>query len=245
MSNSGGGIIGGVIGGVIGWFVGGPTGAYLGAAIGFGLTSGVADIGSVSNTESGAGSPDLAEFSINTCEEGLPIPDVLGTTKITGNIIWHCCERAEAIVEQREVGTGGGGGKGGGGEGGGTAVESVTVGYKYYMTWAVAVCLGPVDTLHAIYKNDDIAYEGPYERADAEGQSAAWLAFNDFGTFTFYYGTDDQDAEPHLVQHVGADLNPPMRGLCYCFVHDCYVGTAPRVPTLSFVVQKCPEITMS
>ena len=67
---------------------------------------------------------------IQTSTQGVCIPVILGTQRITGNLIWAGDFQAQAVSS-------GGGGKGGGGKGG---VSS----YEYYSSYQMGICEGPI-----------------------------------------------------------------------------------------------------
>ena len=145
-------------GAAVGGQFGGWYGAAIGAVVGFvagGLLaeSYAAELG------------DASEFSsdsskVTTADEGTPIPDVLGTVKLSGNIIWVGEERREAVES--------GGSKKGGGKGGGKGGENIS-GYEYYRSWAVALCEGPIDRVFTIYKGDECVWHGVQERPESGG----------------------------------------------------------------------------
>ena len=216
-------LIGGVIGAVIGFWIGGPVGAAYGAAIGFGM--GMAYDAMQADMPS-PGAPALQGLQIMTNEVGRPISEVLGTTKCSGNLLWYGLERSVAQYQET-------GGKGGGG-------DSQITGYKYYMSWAVGLCLGPVDTLYAVYRNDDIVYEGTLDCPVSGGEETITLSEN-MGSATFYFGTTDQVANATMGAALDdSTLNPPNRGLCWVYFDDCYIGDYNRCPTMKFVLKKLP-----
>lgn len=231
--------IGGLVGGVIGFFTGGPVGAFYGASIGFGI--GMA-IDSIMPDIPSIGIPD-PEIQIMNGEIGSPIADLCGTAKKTGHLLCFGKERNEKIEA--------------GGSSGGCFTPSVdpqVVGYKYYMSWAVGICVGPVDTICAIYKNntelvwpsedaDDGTWEG-LERPVSGGQET--IVLDGIGSCTFYFGTDDQVANTSVGEIISDDtLNTPYRNLCWCFFDDCYIGDYNRTPTYSFVIKKIPQNAFS
>jgi len=80
------------------------------------------------------------------------IPDVLGTVKSTGNIFYYF---GDNNVEQTETVEGG---KGGADD------ASFVTGYRYYLSWLVGICLGPVDTLYSVYAGDTLVWSGAQDR---------------------------------------------------------------------------------
>ena len=224
-----GGLIGAVVGGVIGYIIGGPYGALYGISLGFSLGMYVdpitPDIPSV-------GGPDQG-VQVMSSEIGTPIADLAGTAKIAGHLLCYGGERADPVY-----------GEAGGGKGGGGGSDPQITGYKYYMSWAVGILAGEADTLYAIYKNDDVVWEGELDCPASGGEET--IVLTEMGSATFYFGTDDHA----LNAKVGAliddpALNIPYRNLCWCFFDDCFIGNYNRAPTMKFVVSKIPEYSFS
>ena len=220
-----GSIIGGVLGAIIGWIAGGPYGAAVGFVVGFGLGMAVdpmqADV-------SQAGVP-IQQLQMPDNTIGAVIPDVLGTAKIAGMFL--CYGQESAIAQTQESG-----GKGGGG-------SSQITGYKYYMSWAQAICMGPVDELFTILKNnDEVLWSGELARPPGGGPET--ISVPEYGTIRFYFGTETQAADPTVAAIIGdATLNSPLRGLCYAVMVNYYIGEYNRCPSIKFVLKKTPAIS--
>ena len=222
-----GSIIGATVGAVIGFFIGGPIGAVYGAGVGFSIGMMVDPI--VPDI-SAVGTPDQQGLQIMTSEIGTPIFDVLGTVKCTGNLLWYGLERSVAQTQKTS----------GGGKGGGGGEETQVTGYKYYMSWAMGLCLGKVNTLYAVYKNDDLVWEGILDLPASGGEETITLSEN-MGSAVLYFGTDDQVANAKMGAALeDPTLNPPYRGLCWAYFDDCYIGDYNRCPTMKFVMRKSP-----
>ena len=223
-----GSVIGAVGGGVIGFILGGPVGAFYGASLGFAIGMYVDPI---TPDVTPVGAPDTSEL-VMSGEVGTPVYDLAGTAKIIGHLLCYGGEHAEAEEEEVE------GGKGGGGS------ESYVTGYKYYMSWAVGIAVGQVDTLLAVYENDDIVWEGELACPASGGQET--ITLDGMGSATFYFGTDDQALNSKVGAIIDdASLNIPYRNLCWCFMDDCYIGNYNRAPSLSFIIKKIPQYAFS
>ncbi|GAH16900.1 unnamed protein product, partial [marine sediment metagenome] len=150
-----------------------------------------------------------------------------------------------------------------GGKGGGSQSQSVVTGYKYYLSWAIGICLGPIDTLYTIYRNDEVVWDGAINLADAtNGKYSVYIAAMEV-TIEFFFGTNDQVPLTALCRNLAAgnmgggagssvgsgacdndaNLNVPYRNLCWAYIPDAYIGDYNRPPTLKFVVKKRPTIT--
>jgi N-acetylneuraminic acid mutarotase len=222
-----GGIAGAVAGGVIGFFIGGPVGAAWGAAIGFGVGMAVdpimPDIPAV-------GAP-VQELQVTQNKIGIPCPDVLGTAKLSGNLLCYGKERSKEITVKISAAKGG-------------DEQKQVVGHKYYMSWAVGICAGPVDELLTIFQNEKIVWEGNLQCPESGGQET--ITISDLGKMIFYFGTDDQTANSKVGELISdATLNTPYRCFCWAFFDDCCVGNYNRMPTMRFVVRKTPEYSFS
>jgi len=159
-----GGLIGGVAGGVFGFFVSGgnPMGALYGASVGFGIGMMIDPITPDMQTP---GTPNPEEQVMESSIGG-PIPDLCGTGKPMGHLLFFGKERNEKVYSETT-----GGGKGG------SDPEPQVTGYKYYMSWGVGICAGEVDTLYAIYKNDDVhpVWEGELNCPESGGEETIIL----------------------------------------------------------------------
>jgi len=177
------------------------------------------------------GGPQKNPLDVPTASEGIPVPELLGTSLIAGNFLWYCCRRSKPI--RKEVSSGGGG-KGGGG-GGGSSTQ--TVGYKYFLTWALGICRGPVDKLLAVWMDDKLVWSGDLDRATYGDE--ATITLDGMGPMTFYFGTNTQS--PNSIIGEKVTDNVPYRNLCWAFFNDCYLGRRNRAPGMKFLVQKTPE----
>jgi len=81
----------------------------------------------------------LKELGINSAETDIPIPEIFGTVKSTGNWLWKGRLHTHAVKQS----SGASGGK------------KQTVGYKYYMQAAMGICEGPVEVTR-MWSNADI-----------------------------------------------------------------------------------------
>ncbi len=174
-----------------------------------------------SATDTGTQSPNDIDWTTNN--EGDPIPEVLGTVKLSGNYIWtgqlECHEQSSSS------------GKGGS--------SSTTTGYKYYMEFAIGLCMGPVDKLLAIYEGADLVWGGTLSCPDS---GVSNVSIEGIGSVTFYFGTQTQAANSRIA--TGLDdttLNTPYPGLCYAVFNKTYIGESAQVPTYYFVVQRAPD----
>lgn len=206
------------------------------SAISLGFTLGSA-IGSyidpIASDTNGLGSPQNSKIDITTCEEGDPIPDLIGISKLSGNVIGYWRPRTE------EVRSGGKGGKGGSN----SKKEGQVTGYKYYLTWAVMFCEGPVDAVEAIWADTDTCvWKGPVYRPSAGAGGYQTIVIPEVGTCRFYFGTSDHQNESRMDCWLAdPTLNPSYRHFAYAFFDDCCVGPAQKMPTMSFVIRKTPS----
>ena len=262
----------GIVGGVVGAIYGGPAGAFVGFSIGYGLGTiidpMVPDIPS-------PGEP-MTDLEMMTNTEGLPLPDILGTTKTSGNLLWYGANRRTKIKERVDDG----------GSIFGSSTKKVVTGYRYFLNWALCFCLGPVDTLYTVYADDDVVWSGELHLADAtngeltiilmagdrdkisgyedeSGRANPWQEMFDgmnsasdkgvMGMMTFYFGTDTQEPNIFMGQAMEADsafapadgfiwtaYHLPYRRQCYAYLHNNYIGSYNRCPTIKVVIRKAP-----
>ena len=186
-----------VLGG-IGQAIGGGLGRSIGAALG-----GAADralIGAL--TPARQVGPRLETLKIQSTAEGAPMACVFGRARVTGQVIW-----AARFLEQRNRS---GGGKGGPG----------TVDYGYSLSFAVALCEGPIDGVGRIW-------------ADGQPMDQTGVAMR------VYRGTEDQTPDPLIEAVDGAA--PAYRGTAYVVFEDLPLGPwGDRMPQLGFEVFRRP-----
>ena len=121
--------------------------------------------------------------------------------------------------------SGGSSGKGGG---------QVSAGEKDYRTFAIGLCIGPVDRINEIWYDNKLLWTGSISIASAsttatttQGVGSVLLTDNaNRGTICFYFGLDTQTQDPILAQFI-SDA-PSYRGMCYAVFH------GPRDGTLGF-----------
>lgn len=187
-----------VLGG-LGQALGGGIGQAIGRALGGMLDQRlVASLGPARQA-----GPRLESLRLQSTAEGAPMALVLGRARVTGQVIW-----AARFLEQRHEQ---GGGKGG------PRTES----YAYSLSFAVAVCEGPIDGIGRIWADGQ-----PLDRAGA--------------TLRIHRGTEDQTPDP-LIEAVEGATVPAYRGTAYVVFEDLPLAAfGNRVPQLAFEVFRRP-----
>jgi hypothetical protein len=221
------------------------TGASIGFTIGSAIGSFIDPVNTDTPDSPALGKPDVQQTSFTTCAEGLLIPDVYGMSRLTGNIFGYWNSRNEPLVQTSTSASPAASGKGGGKGGGGSQTSQQITGYKYYLTWAMGLCEGPVDGVYAIYKdNDKCVWGGTGVAALRTGMNAygyTELIIPDFGTLRFYWGTANQSQDTIMQNYMGTANTPAYRNFCYVVFDDCYLGEYNRAPIMHFVVRKAPD----
>ena len=186
-----------VLGG-IGGLVGGGVGRAVGAALGGVVDRGL--IGALSPALQRG--PRLETLRVQSTAEGAPMACAFGRARVTGQMIW-----AARFLERRHEN---GGGKGG----------PQTVDYSYSLSFAVAVCEGPIDGIGRVW-------------ADGRLLDQTGLAMR------VYRGTPDQTPDP-LIEAVERAA-PAYRGTAYVVFEDLALDAfGNRAPQLSFEVFRRP-----
>ncbi len=186
-------VLGG-IGGVVGGGVGRAVGSALGGVIDRGL------IGALSPARQRG--PRLETLRIQSTAEGAPMGCVFGRARMTGQMIW-----AARFLERRSESRGGKGGP-------------KTVDHAYSLSFAVAICEGPIDGIGRVW-------------ADGRLMDQAGVAMR------VYRGTPDQMPDP-LIEAV-EQAAPAYRGTAYVVFEDLALEAfGNRAPQLSFEVFRRP-----
>lgn len=206
---------GAVVGGVVGFFAGGPAGAYTGAQLGFALGSVVAAVAIPPSGPSIEG-PRLNDLSVQTSGYGVPIPVVVGRSKIAGNVIWKTGIREQRTTRRR--------GKGGGG--------ARTTEYTYTCSFAVGLCewLSPTAgaSVLRIWLDSKLVYDATGASDVASIAGLVWR---------FYPGSETQLPDPLIEATVGTNLAPAHRGLAYIVFEDLPLDSfGRRIPNVTVEV---------
>lgn len=231
-----------VAGAALGFLVGGPVGASIGATLGS-----MAGMALFAPTFEG---PRLNDLKVSASTYGKPIPEMYGTVRLGGNMIW-----SSGIQEREEEVSAGG--KGG---------PSQTV-YKYSASYAMAICKGPVDDLTRIWADGKLIYDKTNSQGVPVTDVLAFLfgitdnpladtglAFREAGAnwvfggqnrnirFRLYRGTEDQEPDSLIEADKGVGNVSAHRGLCYIVVENHELEDfGNRIPQLTFEVTKNPQ----
>ena len=182
-----------VLGG-IGGAIGGGVGQAIGAALG-----GMVDRGLVASlSPARQRGPRLESLKVQSSADGAPMACVFGRARVTGQVIW-----AARFLERRTTSSGGKGGP-------------RTVDYDYSLSFAVAVCEGPIDGIGRVW-------------ADGQPMDLTWV------TMRVHRGTADQTPDPLIEAVEGAA--PAYRGTAYVVFEDLPLTPyGDRPPQLAFEV---------
>lgn len=87
----------------------------------------------------------ISNFTVNTAEYGAAVMEVLGTTRISGNVIYYDDFTAIEHSETQKTG-----------KGGGSSHTNIT--YTYTVAVILGLCEGPISGINRVWKNKDIYY---------------------------------------------------------------------------------------
>ena len=200
----------------------------------------------------------IADFQINTASYGEVVPEILGTTRVSGNIIDYDDFTAHEHKSTTKAGKGGGS-------------KHTNITYTYSVAAAIALCEGPIAGIGKVWRDKEV-YEYPNEKIEltlfnGDIAQAPWpymlskhpekalpysgLAYmagvvdlGERGSLPQYnfevYGKlrdtgDGTDVNPadyieHVLQSVGADVQ--IEGIenfrAYCKAADILISTPPE-----------------
>lgn len=221
------GLVGQQIGGWVATGLFGYTAAGLGGAIGFlgGTLAGSAIIGKNTGSKQRA----LAStFQIPVVTEGIPIPIVYGTQRLSGFVATYSNFKSKTVEHHEDVG----------GTGlGGTTVTSSEI--RYYLDYQYVFCFGPVKSIKNIDVNKKDIFTGPL----GNGSSSDPVSLTtDLGQIEWYWGFDDQPLSSDLVDillSVGTST-PRSRRICYFVAKKFHLNNSPNLPPITATVSRFP-----
>lgn len=209
-------VVGGVVGGIIGFFAGGNV--MLGASIGMAI-GGYIDPPKGPKIEG----PRLNDLSVQSATYGAQIPRVYGTIATFGNVFWVENNQLKETKKTESQG----------GKGGGGGAETTT--YKYSATFALGLCVGPIQGIRRIWCAGKLIYDMGSTNLSTVAASeigktglgigavpsvSDMTAENASLSMSVYFGTDDQLPDPRMQAALGVANTPAYRGLAYIVFND-------------------------
>jgi len=151
--------------------------------------------------------PRLSELTVQGSTEGASLPRVYGRVRLSGQIIWATRFKETSVTRSS------GGGKGGGG---GNSVE--TTSFSYSLSFAVAICEGPITRVGSIWANGHL------------------LDLSQI-SYRVYLGSESQDPDSTIEVVEGSGNTPAYRGVAYIVFDDIPLENfGNRLPQLTFEV---------
>ena len=196
--------------------VGGIVGAYFGSMVGMPQLGYMLGSAAGSLVESAFFSPTvpsnaLTDLQVQTSSWGAGLPQVIGTQRLAGNIIWSTDKIMVGGQQGKAGGKGGGGGKSGGGAGKKGGQQQA----YYVVDIALALCEGPVGGIKRIWAGGDLIFDdgqpvyvpstdsnnpkGGYHTFNASNHPITSTGGSSLGNWTLYHGTNEQNADPIIV----------------------------------------------
>jgi hypothetical protein len=207
-----------VVGMGIGFAIGGPFGAQIGAMIG-GMVGNILFAPTIKG-------PRLTDLTVTASTYGQIIPELYGTMRLGGNMIWT------AGIKEKKHKSGGKGGP-----------KQVT--YTYSASFAIAFCKGEIDGITRIWADGKlIAGSKPEDSPTGEILSMFGvlnLTKDKKGKFKYrvYTGTETQEPDSTMVAKEGAGNVPGYRGLAYLiFINMPLEDFGNRIPQITAEVSR-------
>jgi len=156
--------------------------------------------------------PRLSNLQVTASTEGANVPRLYGRARLGGQVIWAQDFEEEIVTSSQSSGSG----KGLGGAGGGTQATE----YRYYASFAVALCEGPVTRIGRVWADG----------VELDLSNITWR---------LYRGTETQTPDSLIAADLGAQYAPAFRGVAYVvFQRLALANFGNRVPQLSFEVYR-------
>ena len=154
--------------------------------------------------------PRLSDLKVTTSTEGAPVPRLFGWSRLGGEVIWATDIEEEAVTSDS--------GGSGSSKGIASASAATRTDYRYYASFAVALCEGVVTDIGRVW---------------ADGRQF------DLGqhVWRLHDGAETQEPDALIAAHEGAEAAPAYRGTAYIvFERMALQAFGNRIPQLSFEV---------
>jgi len=178
----------------------------------------------------------LGDIRWPIADEGSPVPIIFGRVRLRSpNCIWYGDFRTRATKKKVKTGM--------------FSSEKVTTGYRYYVGFHLALCLGPGVVLKKIWCEKKLLYQtgvglGPAPTGFSISKSGIFGGSKRGGGFagycTYYGGEFSQARNSYLESAIGADV-PGYAGIAHIVFHRPYIGTSPSLRPLSFELERYPD----
>ena len=178
----------------------------------------------------------LGDIRWPIADEGSPCPIIFGRVRLRSpNCIWYGNFRTRATKKKVKTGV--------------FSSEKVTTGYRYYVGFHLALCLGPGVVLKKIWAEKKVLWQsgvgvGPSPAGFSISKSGIFGGSKRGGGFsgycTFYGGEFSQARNSYLESAIGADV-PGYAGISHIVFHRPYIGTSPSLRPLSFELERYPD----
>lgn len=208
------------IGGMaLGFMIGGPFGAQIGAMLG----------GMVGNMLFGPTikGPRLTDLTVTASTYGQVIPDLYGTMRLGGNLIWT------AGIKEKKKKSGGKGGP-----------KQVT--YTYSASFAIAFCKGPIDGVVRLWA-DGKPLAGSKANKVSFGEILAMSGILNLTgkkkkvRYRVYTGDEEQVPDSIITAKEGTGKVPGYRGLCYIVFEKMELADyGNRIPVITAEITRNP-----
>ena len=214
-----------VVGGIAGFMIGGPMGAQIGMMLG----------GMIGATLFGPTiyGPRLNDLKVTASTYGVAIPEIYGTVRIGGNLIW-----TSGIKETKKSSRAGKGGP-----------KQTT--YTYDATFAMGLCKGEVDDVLRIWADSKLIYDntaGATRKPQNPLIGIFKTIFIDFFSskkkkktikMRLYRGSEDQLPDSLIEANEGVGNVSGHRGMAYVVFEKLQLEDfGNRIPQLTFEVTK-------
>jgi hypothetical protein len=157
--------------------------------------------------------PRLTELRVTGASEGAAIPRLYGRARLGGQLVWATDFEEEVVTTSQS----------GGGKGGVLGPQSRSIEYRYYASFAVALCEGEIAGIGRVW---------------ADGTEL------DLSTVTFrlHMGSETQAPDSLIEAREGTGQAPAYRGTAYVvFERLALAAFGNRIPQLSFEVHRAVD----
>lgn len=171
------------------------------------------------------GQKPQGEVSVSTSKIGQIIPFVIGTVKLSPNIVYYGKFNNKHIKKS-----------------GGFLKPSTDQGFRYYLDVMELICTGPIDSIEAIYQDKDKTNFIAHDFSDGDPLDTTVNINTEDSRVILFCGAENQVPNSNITSRLFVESGYPF--ISFALYIQGAMGQSPNWPNLSYIVKRIPKVTI-